>query len=320
MTKMLITLSLLLCLTPLAAAEPNEPADPDALRAELEQARNDLASAAQRVASLTRQLSEQGLARRWADIDTEQWRSAIGELPDGAAIRRAMAMAWAPRLGVVLGADDQADGRLVRAVTPGGSASAAGIEAGDRIISMDGVEIGPQAAAEVRRLLREREAGDTVVLEMERDGERRRVEVMLERPELPGLALLRGDGQAFNAEELRELIEGRMRPGRWSPIGGRAELTPMHAGLEPYFGIDRGVLVLRTDPEHELDLEAGDIILAINGQAVNRPTEVMLQLVGHEAGQAITLELQRRGERLTVTASAEAVSSAADGRRRGQRG
>lgn len=315
MTKILISL-LLLNLSALAVAESNEAADPEALRAELEQARSDLASAAGRVASLTRQLSEQGLARRWAELDTEQWRSAIGELPDGAAIRRAVAIAWAPRLGLVLGADDEPDGRLVRAVTPGGSAAAAGIEAGDRIISLDGVDIGPQAAAEVRRLLRERQVGDSVTIELERDGQRRSLEVVLERPELPGLAALRGDGETFRPEELRELIEGRLRPGRWTAIGRRAELSPMHAGLEPYFGTDRGVLVLRTDPEHGLDLEAGDVILSIDGQAVNRPTDVMLHLVGHETGQAITLELMRRGERLTVTAAPEVEPSSSAARPR----
>lgn len=319
MTKILISL-LLLSLSAVATAEQNEPADPDTLRAELEQARSDLAAAAQRVASLTRQLSEQGLARRWAEIDIEQWRDVMGDLPDGAAIRRAVAIAWAPRLGLVLGADDQPDGRLVRAVTPGGSAAAAGIEAGDRIISLDGVEIGPQAATELRRLLRERSVGDTVSLELERDGQRRSVEVVLERPELPGLAILRGEGETFNPEELRELIEGRMRPGRWAAIGRHAELTPMHAGLEPYFGTDRGVLILRSDPEHGLDLEAGDVILSINGQAVNRPTDVMLQLVGQEAGQTITVELMRRGERMTVTGSLEAGASAVEIRRRIQRG
>lgn len=319
MTKTVIALSLLLSLVPLSAAESTEPTDPEALHSELEQARTDLAEAAQRVASLTRQLSEQGLARRWAEFDPEQWRSTWENLPDGTSIRRAVAMAWAPRMGLVLGAEDQTDGRLIRAVTPGGSAAAAGIETGDRIISLDGVEIGPQAAAEVRRLLRERQVGDTVVLELERDGERRRVEVMLERPELPGLALLRADGETFKPEELRELIEGRLRPARWAPLGLRAELTPMHAGLEPYFGSDRGVLVLRTDPAHELDLKAGDVILSIDGQAVNRPTDVMLHLVGHEAGQAITLELMRRGERLTVTFSNDSERPQTESRRRGQR-
>ena len=319
MTKTLIFL-MLLSLTALATAEPTEPTDAETLRAELEQARSDLASAAQRVASLTRQLSEQSLARRWAELDPEQWRSVIGEFPDGTAIRRAVAMAWAPRLGLVLGADDEADGRLVRAVTPGGSAAAAGIEAGDRIISLDGVELGPQAAAEVRRLLREREVGDAVVLELDRDGQRRRVEVVLERPELPGMAFLRGDGEFFNPDELRALIEGRMRPARWAAIGRRAELSPMHPGLEPYFGIDRGVLVLRTDPDQDLDIESGDVILAINGQAVNRPTDVMLHLVGQEAGQTITVELMRRGERMTLTGSVEAGASAVETRRRIQRG
>ena len=317
MTKMLINLILLLSLTSLAAAEPNEPADPDVLRAELEQARSDLASAAQRVASLTRQLSEQGLARRWAEFDTEQWRGVIGDLPDGAAIRRAVAMAWAPRLGVVLGAIDQTDGRLVRAVTPGSSAAAAGIEAGDRILSLDGVEIGPRAAAEVRQLLREREAGDTILLELERDGERRSVEVLLERPELPAVAMLRGDGEAFHFEGLSELLAGTRQPGRVAALGRQTQLSPMHSGLEPYFGVDQGVLVLRIEADHDLNLEAGDVILSVNGEPVSRPAELMRHLLRQAEVERITLEIMRRGERMSVTGSWDTERRHPKARRRG---
>lgn len=310
MTKTLTTLVLLLSLTALAAAETTEPADPEGLRAELEQARSDLAEAAQRLASLTRQMSEQGLARRWAEIDPEQWRGLVGELPDGTALRRAVAIAWTPRLGVVMGADDQADGRVVRAVTPGGSAAAAGIEAGDRIISLDGIELGPQAAAEVRRLLHERQVGDKVTLLVERDGQRRTVDVELERPELPRMAMLRGDGEGFNFEGLSELIDGTLRPGRAAGLGRQTQLTPMHAGLEPYFGVGYGILVLRVDADNPMGLQAGDVILALNGEALSLPTDLMRQLLRQaqddRAAHQVELEIVRRAERITLSGSWEA--------------
>lgn len=292
MTRLLIALMLMFGVTCHAMAENDELKDAETLRAELDQARSDLAEAAQRVASLTRQLSEQGLARRWAELDGEQWRSMIGELPDGTAIRRAIAMAWAPRLGVVMSADEGVDGRLVRAVTPGSSAAAAGIEVGDRLISVDGVDLGPQAAAELRQMLRERQVGDTVIMELERDGERRSTEVVLERPELPRMTTLRGDGEGINLEGLSELLEGTLRPGRVATIGRQTQLTPMHAGLEPYFGVDQGILVLRIEDNNELELLAGDVILSLNGERLTLPADLLRQ----SNAEPVTLEIMRHGE------------------------
>jgi S1-C subfamily serine protease len=320
MTKTLITMLLLLGLIPLAAAEPTAPADADELRADLEHARTELAEAAQRVASLTRQLSEQGLARRWAELDPEQWRGAVGDLPDGASIRRAITMAWSPRLGIVLGAEDEADGRLVRAVTPGGSAAAAGIEAGDRIIRFDDIEIDQQAAVQVRRILREREVGDTVILELERDGQGREVEIVLERPELPGLAMLRGDGQRFDFEGLNELLAGPMRPGRAAALGRQTQLAAIHPGLAPYFGTDSGVLVLRIAADNQLNLEAGDVILSIDGEAVSLPAELMRHLVRQIEQDTVDLTIMRRGARLDITGSLGADRPQELTRRRAQRG
>ena len=279
MNKILFSL-MLLGLTSFAVAQTSEPADPEALRAEWEQARSDLALATQRVAILNRQMGEQGLTRRGA---------------------------WPPRLGVVLdGPDESTEANRVRAVTPGSSAAAAGVEPGDRLLSLDGVDISERTGQTARQVLRELESGDTVTLELERNGQWRSVEVVLESREPPAMPLRHGR-QSFNPERLPEQIHRRGRLGCTSLLGRRAELTSMHPDLALYFGIDRGVLVLRVDPEQQLDLRAGDVILAIDEQPVNRPTDVMLQAARSEADQALALELMREGERVTLTVSADAL-------------
>lgn len=318
MTKILTPIALLLFTLSLPAwSEPAETADPEDLRTELEQARADLAAAAQRLASLTRQMSSEGFAARWPEVEIEKWREQIGELPDGETIRRAIAVAWSPRLGIVLGADDEADGHRVRAVTPGSSAAAAGIEPGDRLLRLNGADISQHTGNRVRQMLREREAGETVTLDIERDGQTQSFEITLERPQIPGLAILQDNGERFNVEELRELIEGRIRPGRMTMLGRQTQLTGMHEGLAPYFGTDRGVLVLRIDPDNGLNLEAGDVVLSVDGEELNLPADLMRHLMRHSGDAELSLELMRRGERQTITGSWDAQRSGAERRQRG---
>lgn len=321
MMSPLLSILLLISLTGFAAAEAPEPTDLATLRAEMAQARSDLAEAAQRLTSLSRQLSEQGLARRWAEIDAEQWHGMISELPDAAALQRAVGMAWAPRLGIVLdGPDEAPEVNRVRAVTPGSSAEAAGIEVGDRLLRLDGIDISQRTGGTVRQLLREREVGETVVLELERDGQQRSVELLLERPQMPTVAALRGDGEGFNFEGLSGLMEGARQPGRAMALGRRSNLSQMHAGLEPYFGIDRGVLILRIDPDNDLDLVAGDVILSINGEEVSRPADLMRHLMSHGSGESIELEIIRRGDRKRQTATWNRPKPMSERRRRAETG
>ncbi len=319
MTKTLISLLLLTALLPLAAADEPATSTREDLRAELQQARSELAAAAQRVATLSRQLSEPGLSQRWAERDPERWRNILSDLPESAAIGRAVTMMWTPRLGLVLGPAAGNDGRLIRAVTPGSSAAAAGIEAGERLISMDGIELGAEAAGQVRQLLREREAGDEIVLELDRDGARRRVTVVLETPELSSLSLLRGEGEGLDLEALSDLLSTPGRPGRSAMLGRQTQLAPMHAGLAPYFGTEQGVLVLRIDADNALKLAAGDVILAIDGAPVSLPAELMRRLMRSTDDATLNLEILRRGESMQLVGRWEGERPQPPARRRSTR-
>ncbi len=68
-------------------------------------------------------------------------------------------------------------GVYVVQVLDGGAAQKAGIEVNDRIVSFDGQEV--NSAAEVKALLRRHKIGDTVDIVIERNGQQKTVQVVL---------------------------------------------------------------------------------------------------------------------------------------------
>jgi putative serine protease PepD len=102
-------------------------------------------------------------------------REVVPRLTRGETIER-------PYLGVTTSAG--ASGVVVQAVVPGGPAADGGIEAGDRVVSIDGDRV--TEPGDVTDALDGLEPGDTVSVEVERDGRRERIDVELgERPRTP---------------------------------------------------------------------------------------------------------------------------------------
>jgi putative serine protease PepD len=99
-------------------------------------------------------------------------RDVVPRLARGEKIERAY-------LGLTTAAGSS--GVEVQAVVPGGPAARAGLERGDRILSVDGHTVGEPG--DVTDAIDAREPGDTVTVEVERDGRRERIEVELgDRP------------------------------------------------------------------------------------------------------------------------------------------
>ena len=79
---------------------------------------------------------------------------------------------------------DSEQGLVVDSVSPGSAASAAGIQAGDVIVAFDGQPV--NAGSDLVSDLREKAAGDVVVVTVERNGARTDLNVTLgERPAQP---------------------------------------------------------------------------------------------------------------------------------------
>ncbi|RLB45532.1 MAG: hypothetical protein DRJ42_29705 [Deltaproteobacteria bacterium] len=140
-------------------------------------------------------------------------------------------------------------GALVGSLVPGGAAEAAGLEAGDRILAIDGEKLADTAA--LLESMKGRKVGDTVVLKIDRDGWRKRVEVTLgasENQSAPHvqwqeLEEIEEELEADEMSEFSELIELHVKAMEEGGDGAYAERRIWINGEEvspEELGIDAG--------------------------------------------------------------------------------
>lgn len=271
-----------------------------------------------------RELEQQlrNLRREMREVERELGRSRA----------RSFSYSWAPggrrpvrvlnfmgnraRLGVVVrtAADDATDpiGAVIESVSPESPADEGGLEGGDVIVSFNGEPLagryppaGPdesEPAIKLVDLVGDGEVGDTVIIEYRRDGQTRTTTVVLRDLDeedfflrLPVIAprvQLRGlEGDRFNVITVLS--------DTWSDI----ELVALNEGLASYFGTDEGLLVIRPPSDEALELEAGDVILSIDGRTPRSPSRALRILRSYEPGEALTFEIMRNKRRMTVSAT-----------------
>ncbi|HEX9562681.1 MAG TPA: PDZ domain-containing protein [Gemmatimonadaceae bacterium] len=216
-------------------------------------------------------------------------------------------------------------GLLVESVTRDGPADQAGIEEGDRIASVNGVNLrlAPADAGEPdmdgianRRLIRElekRDAGDEVELQVYRDGATRTVQVKTIAAK--ELTQFTWTGDTFSA--LRRASEDRAVLG--VSLGGTGSRRDTSGVLV--------VGVVGEGPAGKAGIEEGDRIAAINGvdlrvaredagdrQAsrarINRLNREMEKV---KAGDAVELRVYANGQARTVRVEAAKASEVPDG-------
>jgi len=300
-TLILMAATLLLAVGPLWPQEP-EPDELDTLRDQLQQAQHDVAEAAQRLARVQRELIESEGAQSMGHW--REWHAANDGIEielefDDEHARHMVFAGFPPRLGVLLGDPQSEERNRVVGLTPGGGAEQAGIQPDDRLIAVAGQDVTERTGERVREALQGLEPGDTVEVLIRRDGEDHSLQVSLSSP----LDQLHTIGQRLGpmidgAIESEIFLHGGHPPGDLPPrllgLGGNTELISNHDGLEPYFGTGDGVLVLRINDGNSLNLQDGDVIVAIDGQSVNHPVDLGRSLMGREPGSEIRLEVVRQ--------------------------
>jgi predicted metalloprotease with PDZ domain len=319
-TRLIVSLTLLLG-TGLAQATEADPKEIEHLQQQLEQAREDLAAAAQHLSGLQRKLLEAGAAGNDGTMRDDEggmspFRFDFDLGFDEEKARRMVLVAFPPRLGVLLGSPDSDEGNRVVGVTPGGGADQAGIRKDDRLLSVDGVDITHDTSARIREILAGYKSGDSIDVLVQRGDDQELV-----MPVKLGSALhnLAGFGerlgpmmQNIEREIVRVLPEGEIsgrlaipaliRTPGLAGLGRDTELVSNHPGLAPYFGADRGVLIVRIDPDNPLHLESGDVVLSVDGVTVDRPIDLGRILFSHDAGDQVILEVMRSGRPTEVFA------------------
>jgi membrane-associated protease RseP (regulator of RpoE activity) len=137
-------------------------------------------------------------------------------------------------------------------------------------------------------------------------------------PALPALAA----GETESAEE-REVRKERVvvlsEEGEGLPLlrthllgGGYlgVELMPLTRELRAHFGVpeERGVMVARVlegSPAAQAGLQVGDVVTAVEAEAVESPWDLSLAVRGKEAGDRVTLEVWRDGRPLDFAVTVE---------------
>lgn len=207
-------------------------------------------------------------------------------------------------------------GARLSAVTPGGPAAQAGVQAGDIITKYNGVALGGARGGDedlsgpAQKLLeaaRRVEPGDTVKLEYRRGRETKTVTMVaqdrwslyFEGPDFamtvptPDITVLRDiEGSMRDAMAL-----AGVRGGAWAAM----ELVMLNPDLGEYFGTREGVLVVKAPADTSLGLRSGDVILSVAGRKPTSTAHLMRILRSYEPGETVSLEVMRRQRRTTLT-------------------
>ena len=176
-------------------------------------------------------------------------------------------------------------GVFITGVQKGSAADGAGLEEGDIIQSIDGVQL--FSSAEFSELIARRRPGDKIKLDYLRNGKQRSTTATLKEESRASAA---ADPQA-----LQRIYE---------KLGAR--FAPLSAELQERYRLQRGVVV--TDVEvggffYQLGIPAGTVIAFINGRAVSTPQEIEQALVAAQNSRVQILGVAPDGSRIAFNFS-----------------
>jgi C-terminal processing protease CtpA/Prc len=215
-------------------------------------------------------------------------------------------------------------GAVVTEVVKESAAQKAGVKAGDVVTSFDGERV--RSARQLERLVEETPAGRTVKVALQRAGAPVTLDITPEAPKLtqvmPGMPGEGGDvfhwkrapGQGPDWEGAPgmpfkfELPAGRFHLDDEMLLGasrGRlgVRVQDLSEELAGYFGVKSGVLVAGVEaetPAAKAGIKAGDVITAVNGQAITEPGELRREVAKVEDGKTADLSVTRDKKPLTL--------------------
>jgi len=183
-----------------------------------------------------------------------------------------------------------APGAVVVEVMPDTPAEEAGLQEGDVIVAIDGQEL--DAENNLADLIAEYEPGDAVSLEIGRPGEEP-FEVTVELGQHPDKEDTAYLGVRYGSLPRIDVFRGGPLPFGESDEFDFDELP--HA--LPEGEVDQGAIVQRVfedSPASAAGLEEGDVVTAIDGEAVESPQSLADAVAEREPGDRITLTVYQR--------------------------
>jgi membrane-associated protease RseP (regulator of RpoE activity) len=278
----------------------------EAVRKEMEEARSAYGDAMREMVEMQRQLAEEQIS--WTQLIRYPGRAGIGVV-------------------VQTEPDPEADrlGARIVAVTPGGSAEEAGLEAGDVIVGFRGQPLPKRfvEGAEVTRSTpavwlisraRELKPGDDVEVRYLRDGKERTVRLearpigrrglevapawVISRDSTRDVAgLLKPDDILRTLPDLRVLL----------PELNLLEMVELNPDLGEYFGTDSGVLVVHAPEDSVLKIRSGDVLLGVGELEARTPEQAVRVLQSVRPGEPLVLHVIRKGNRIILRTEAPEI-------------
>ncbi len=182
-------------------------------------------------------------------------------------------------------------GAMIVEVEPDSPADAAGLEAGDTIVTVDGEELATENT--LADVIATHEPGDTVTLEVTRPGEESD-EITVELGEHP-----EEEGKAYLGIKYRPAPPSYTWEGEALPFGRRRlHVQPFLHGL-PGIEAQQGAIVrsvAEDGPADAAGLRKGDFITAIDGDPIEGPQDLVGAIAGHEPGDQVTLTVLQPGK------------------------
>ena len=203
---------------------------------------------------------------------------AIAPILDDLKAHGHVARGW---LGVGLETDADAPGARVRAVYPDTPAAAAGLLAGDQILSIDGTPV--TGSDELVRRVGQHRAGEQLKLEILRDSRKKDLQVTL--GERPAERDLRAGTIAPPTPE----VAPKTAPSDSPPRLGVHLQSPAEVGLED----TTGAVITRVERGSRADgrLQPGDVVISADGRPITSPQD--LQAALKDAGRTLRLGVLR---------------------------
>lgn len=211
-----------------------------------------------------------------------------------------------PFIGIAI--EDEDDDVVIVGVVEQSPADAAGIEPGDVINAVNGTEV--ETSSEVVAIIGALAIGDTVTLDIERDGEVSQIAIQLrDAAEFSGeLETMREEMDDVTATPEMQMIEitgpifnlVAFENGR---LGIRFVTLTEEVAAEQSMDMREGALITLVDenaPAFEAGLLEGDIITEVNGDLIDQERILRDRLVAYEPGDTVTLTIIRDGEKLEI--------------------
>ncbi len=210
---------------------------------------------------------------------------------------------------------DQERGVEVTEVIDGSPAEAAGIKAGDVLLTYNGENI--LGAEQFVRLVQETPKGRKIRIQFWRDGKMQTTMVTTGAPRPQWFNLPSGQ-MNFQTPELQSLQRSLQQRAlqmpdipnpvlMWKSTVLGIECEPVDSQLAQYFGVKQGVLVRSVEKGSAADkagLKAGDVITSIGDRTVATPRDLTSYIrMQDQPGRAISLALMREHKELTLTVS-----------------